>query len=278
MKRKSIFSFLLIMFLVLVCTACNGSVTRDIRHAGFTIGSDFICDGFYPKNKNDTSYTKIKYFTGSNIITDTGKIYELSLGQKYSNNQNCKVAETSLTVKAIMDNAIIKATDNKYYYLLGQSDVPKYSEITTSNNSYALYNMLLKDDDVVKVATADTNSGTYYVLKTDGNIYAKVINSKDRNNLQLASTKIVYDKAAYDGSNIIDFNYAGNTLATFIRTEKKVFRMRATNGDECNKYADVNCEYTIQEDPIFEKYNDRIITFNGSTLITDYKKMFTVAN
>ena len=49
MKNK-LLKLLMIIVLVTICTACNGSVTREIRHAGFSIGNKFICDKFYPQD------------------------------------------------------------------------------------------------------------------------------------------------------------------------------------------------------------------------------------
>ena len=79
-------------------------------------------------------------------------------------------------------------------------------------------------------------------------------------------------------SDIIDFNYAGNNLNTFIKTKNRIFRMRVTNAKECGKYADVACQFSLQEDPIFVEKKDYIIAFNGTTLITNYKQVFTVAS
>ena len=276
-NRKVIYCFMMVIILSL-CTACNGTVTRDIRHAGFAVGGSFVCDRFYPKDKEDTSYDKILYFTGSHLINEKGKIYELSLGQTFANNQNCKEAETSLTVKAIMDDKLIKATDDKYYYLFTQNNVPSYTEVPETDNAYAIYDLLLNDDDIVKVQTADSSRGLYYILKTDGNIYGNIISTQDRNSPPLVtSTQIVYNKSDY-GARIIDFNYAGDSLSTYVKTEEKIFRMRITNASKCQKYADIPCEFSMMEDPIFEQYKDRIIFFNGSTLITDYKMTFGVAN
>lgn len=273
MKKKVLFILLFIM--ILLCTACNGNVTRDIRHAGFSVSTEFKCDVVYPKSKNDTGYKKIKYFTSTNMIDSTGAIYEVSLSQVYENKMNCKKANTDILVKAIYDNKIIKATDNKYYYLSSENNANKYSVVPETDNSYELYNLLLKNDDVVKVVTADSSSGYYYILRDDGNIYSYKV-SKDNYNspLKITSISIVYDKSDY-GSKIIDFNYAGQTASTYIRTEDKVYRMKVSNYDRCSKYADVACEYSFDEETVFEKYKDRIIIFNGSTLITDYKQVFT---
>ena len=64
------------LFVAICCSACNGNITRDIRHGGYSIAGEFKCSAFYPKNKDDTNYEKIKYFLGSYAITEKGKIYE----------------------------------------------------------------------------------------------------------------------------------------------------------------------------------------------------------
>lgn len=274
---KKILKISVIMcFIVLFCTACNGDVTRALRHDGFAVGGEFICDPFFPKDKEDTSYDKIKYLTGMHIINSEGKIYEYNLQQTYVNKMNCKVADTQLVVKAIFDNRIIKATDNKYYYLVGENSVSPYTAVTSGDNNYDIYDLLLKGEDVIKAQTANSNTGTYYVLKTDGNVYSITIQKADRNSpAAITSTSVIYNKNDY-GNTIIDFNYAGDSANTFIRTTDKVFRNRVTNSDECTKYADIQCTYAISEAESFTEYRDRIIAFNGSTLITDYKKIFTV--
>ena len=270
MKRKRLVPIIIIFVVCFFCTACNGNVTRDIRHAGFTVGGLFECRSIYPKDSSDNSYERIRYFTGTHMITNDGKIYELSLGKTYKNEQNCREASnTYLRVEAIMDNRIIKATDGKYYYLVGQNNVDSYTQVPTTDNSYRIYDLLLKGNDVLKVITADSSLGLFYVLKVDGNIYGVVIGSVDRNSLPIITTnQVVYDKNDF-GSNIIDFNYAGKSLATYVKTENAIYRMKITNQKECSKYADVDCQYELQEDPIFETYRDRILVYNGSLLITD---------
>jgi hypothetical protein len=263
------------LFVLILCSGCNGNITRDIRHAGFSVSSTFECSEFLPSNKN-SNYTKIKYLLSNNIITEDGKIYDLSLSQKYSNNENCRDANAYITVAAIFDDKIVKGVDGIYYYLTAQNNVASYSQVLQTDNSYNIYYLLLKDDDVVKAMTADSSTGLYYVLKTDGNIYGVVISQVDRNSLPVVtSTSIVFDLNDY-GGKIIDFNYAGNSLNTFVRTEDKLFRMRITNSDNCSKYADITCEYALQEDSIFETYKDTIIAYNGSTLITSYGQEFSV--
>jgi len=277
--RKTFFRVGLLSFLLLLCfTGCNGNVTRDIRHAGFNVGAKVACDQFFPAKKDEVAREKILYYTGTHIINTDGKIYDFSAGQTYASGQNCREASTSIRVKAIFDNNIVKATDGRYYYLHSNNNVEAYSEVPTTDNAYQVYDILLKEDDVVKVVTADNSTGLYYVLKVDGNIWGNVVNSQERNQPpKLISTQIVYDMTDF-GGRIIDFNYAGDSLATFVKTDSKVFRNKIKNYDECSKYADITCEFELMEDPMFEEYKDRIITYNGSTLITDYKMTFTVAS
>jgi len=276
MKRNVCLSLLLLI--ILLCTACNGNITRDIRHAGYSVDKKFVCKRFYPENKDDTSYDKIKYFTDTHVINDDGEIFEITLEQQYSNGENCKEANANITVVAIMDNKIVKATDGKYYYLAGQN-IANYTEVPSTDNSYEIYNLLLRERDIVKVITANSSTGSYYVLKSDGNVYELIVTARDYNNpATITSSKVIYDNVEF-GSNIVDFNYAGNSEKTYVRTEdNKIYRMRITNKKECTKYADVNCDYVMEEDETLNKYIDKIIAFNGGYLITDYKQGFTLKN
>ena len=278
MKKTFFKVSILSLLLLLCCTGCDGNVTRDIRHAGFSVGSKLLCDPFFPSKKDEVAREKILYFTGTHIINSDGKIYDLSMGQTYASGQNCRDANTPIRVKAIFDNSIVKATDGKYYYLHSNNNVEAYSEVPQTDNSYLIYDILLKEDDVVKVMTADNSIGAYYVLKVDGNIYENIVTAQDRNSPpKLVSTRVMYDMTNFEG-RIIDFNYAGDSLATFVRTDNKVFRDKIKNYEQCSKYADIECEFELMEDPIFEQYKDRIISFNGSLLITDYKMTFTVVS
>lgn len=277
MKTKKCFMFIIVFISILFCTACKGNVTRALRHDGFNYGDEFVCDAFYPKNKDDTSYEKIKYLTTTHIITDQGRIYEISLDRSYSNDTNCRVADTNLEVVSIFDESIIKASDGKLYYLSSDKATP-YTEVTSQDNSYELYSLLLSQLGVTKVTTVDSSSGTYYALNANGNVYIYNVSKKDRNSpLQVTGSSIVYRSADY-GGNIIDYNYAGNSGSTFIRTNDKVYKMTAENGTECTKYADVECNFVIKESEAYTKYKDYFLGYNGYMVITTYGRVFTASN
>ena len=54
--------------------------------------------------------------------------------------------------------------------------------------------------------------------------------------------------------------------------------MKITNEKECKKYADVQCNFEMQEDTLFDDYKDKIIMYNGYNLLTSYGQMFNVAS
>lgn len=272
-KMRFVVLSLLVIFL---CCGCNGNVTRAIRHDGFTIANDkIICEDLTP-SKNE-GYEKIRYFNSVFAITENGKIYELSLSQKFSNNENCKKADTKLKVSAIFNNQVIRASDGKFYYILASDKNEAYSVVPESDNNYSIYKLLLSDNDILKVITVDQNAGSYYILKSDGNVYNYVISkATSEAPFTIVSTSIVYNKNNY-GGQIIDFNEAGDSQTTYVRTSNEIYRMQVTNEEDCGKYADITCEYSMSKDETLTEYNDKILAYDGSTLITTYLKQFTAS-
>lgn len=276
MKNKIVLvvSFLIVSFF---CTGCMGNVTRGIRHAGFNLSeSEFTCNLLLSGKKNEKVYTKLKYVSSTKAITADGKVYEISLGQKFSNEQNCMATDKfTKKVVAIMDDSIIKADDGNFYYLNANGNTDAYSQVTVNDNAYGVYSVLFSDENVVKIVTVDGNSGIYYVLKNDGNIY-KIIVTRASSEMPyiLASSEIVYSKGRY--GKIIDFNYVGANTGTYIWTEDSIYRMKKANSDACGKYADVKCEYVMEEDVELIKYMDYVFGFNGQLLISSYGKVFNV--
>ncbi len=52
--------------------------------------------------------------------------------------------------------------------------------------------------------------------------------------------------------------------------------MQITNKKDCSKYADVICKYELYEDEVLNKHFNKIVFYNGSSIITDYNQLFTV--
>ncbi|MBR6950016.1 MAG: hypothetical protein IKH54_07525 [Bacilli bacterium] len=272
--------YIVLFILVIVITGCSykyATTTRNIRHSGFSVASNsFKCDSIFD-SKEEIVKEPIAFYIGGYIFTETGYLYETNLGKVYSNNMNCKKPEFSTLVSAVFDLSIIKGTDNNYYYVGGSEEIPAYSQVTSNDEDYSLYDILLKENDVVKASTINSKEGIYYVLKRNGNIYEYDITKDKNNHYSLINSYVKYDYNDY-GSTIIDFNYNGSSTSTFVKTENSYYRMKVTNSEECSKYADVNCVYEMAlDDKLTEEY-DQILAYNGSTLITKYGKIFNVNN
>ena len=272
--------YIVLFILVIVITGCSykyASTTRNIRHSGFSVASNsFKCESIFD-SKEEIVKEPIAFYIGGYMFTETGYLYETNLGKVYSNNMNCKKPEFNTLVAAVFDLSIIKGTDGKYYYVGGSEDIPAYSQATSNDEDYSLYDILLKDNDVVKASTINSKEGIYYVLKRNGNIYEYDVTKDKNNHYSLINSYVKYDYSDY-GSAIVDFNYNGSSTSTFVKTENSYYRMKVTNSEECSKYADVNCKYEMALDEKLTEEYGQILTYNGSTLITKYGKIFNVNN
>jgi hypothetical protein len=247
------------------------NTTRDIRHSGFALsGAELECDALL----DDPDYDKVKFLTGKHAIMDSGNVYELSVGQKYSNEQNCMASPLTSSVVALFDENVVKTADGKYFYIVRTGESAAYSAVPNTDSNYMIYDIILKDSQVLKVKTVDASTGHYYVLKQDGNVYNYVI-SKGISSASIVSSPVVYSRSNYDGE-IIDFSYAGKTSGTFVRTSNKIYRMISTNKEECSKYIDITCTYEMSLDEGLTKHQNKILGFSGNFLITTYGKQFNV--
>lgn len=268
-RIKVIGLFVLLAVLCCGCDAIHASTTRDIRHSGFALsGAEFICDALL----KDPDYDKVKFLTGKHIITESGVLYELSVGQKYSNEQHCMASSLTKKVVALFDDNIVKTEDGKYYYIVRSGDNAPYTAVSTADSNYMIIDAIMKNSDVLKVKTVDASTGHYYVLKKDGNVYNFVV-AKTHNSASVVSSPVVYSKTNYQG-DIIDFSYVGKTSGTSVRTTSQIFRMIAINKEECSKYVDIACEYEMKLDEGLTEHQNEILGFSGTYLITTYGKQF----
>ena len=269
--KKFIKISLFTICLFTLCVGCQGDITRALRHNGYSLAAKkIVCNVFYGEEATE----HIRFLTSAHAITDNGDIYEMSPTIKYSNNQNCRKAGTDIRVKALYGDTVALATNGKIYNLVASNEAAAYTEIGPSNNAYEQYNLLFTQTNAIKFVSAGTD-GLTYGLSPDGNVYGYTL-QKDNNNgpLRIAGTVIAYNKMDY--GNIIDFGYAGKSLATYVKTSDKVYHLSITNQKECSNYADIPCNYIMAEDEVLEKYSDYILAYNGSSIYTTYKKYFTL--
>ncbi|MBQ6539076.1 MAG: hypothetical protein IJL76_02230 [Bacilli bacterium] len=282
----------LISSLLIVClliTGCNGTITRDIRRDGYTVQSNkFTCSFFINKSKEENTTEKVKFLTANYIISETGNIYEINISGLYSNDMNCRKPGMSaysntpiinVPVVAILDQSIVKGSDGWFYYLDTNDAAARYTRVTSADKEYSLYKLLLAEADVVKVVTVNSNINSYWVLKKDGAIYNYILKKEDNTDKYVLTNKDaqpVISRNLY--GSIIDFNYEGDSLGTYYRTQDKIITRKITNSKKCNKYVDIPCNYAEKSDAVLNEYKDRIIAFNGNTIITDYGRVFTAGS
>lgn len=263
----------LLLLIAFVCCGCDmiyASTTRDIRHSGFALsGAELECDALL----DNPEYDRVKFLTGSHVIMESGSVYSLSIGQKYSNNQNCMASPLTSKVVALFDENVVKTEDGKFYYLVRNGDSAAYSTVPTTESNYGLYQSIFSDTNVLKVKTVDSSNGVYYVLKTDGNVYKYILNKE----FSIQGTAVVYSNSSYHGK-IVDFSYVGQASGTHVRTQDSIYRMIATNKEECSKYVDIQCEYEMKFDEGLSKNKDKILGFSGTFLITTYGKQFNAGS
>lgn len=281
---KKSFLLLLIICVSLICTGCNGNITRSIRQDGFVINErKFVCSTLVPEKKmfskeQKNTTEKIKFIDSGMVISENGNMYELSFNGVFSNNMNCKKVGSNIKVKSMIDNEVILGEDGRYYYLGASDNIIKYSEVPRTDPSLGVYKLILGDDNVIKAMSVNSNIKSYYVLKKNGNIYNYVLKQNDATKEYYVLTdNLAYRASDFDG-NIVDFKYFGEANSTYFRTEKSIYRMLSTNLSECSKYVDVACKYELKKDEVLSNNMDRYLGYGGTVLITDYGKIFTVGS
>ena len=177
-KKVGLIAFLSLATILL--TGCDGNVTREIRHTGFNLSNnEFMCSELMPIGNSTKPNDKILFMNETYAITENGKLYDISLSQTYSNNQNCKKISFNQDIIAYMDSSILKGEDNKFYYAPGTTSTTPLTEVTANDSNYQLYTLLLGNENVKKVITVDSNTGIYYVLENDGVVYQYTITRQD---------------------------------------------------------------------------------------------------
>ena len=258
------------------CIGCEGDVTRALRHAGYNLSGEgntkFVCDAFFGENATEF----VRFLTPTHFITDEGVLYEISTGKKFSNDQNCRLANTPLRVAALYDNTVFLANNGGIYKLVGDNEGEAYTEILPTDRTYNQYAALLHGSNSIKYVTVDGTNGIVYGLSNDGNVYGYTLYKSDNNApLEIVGYVIVYNQLDY--GQIMDFGYYGNSPTTYVRTADNFYHLTVTNQEDCTTYADVKCNYVMTEDEILRENAEHIMAFNGGTIFTDYGRVFTMA-
>lgn len=195
----------------------------------------------------DVSLNEIKEVDWSSrlFITTNNELYSLLFEDKlYSNNQICKKIETELKFERFVNSALITTNNEIYAYIQSENKIINEEDI--------LYNGFVGGFDY-SIFHADKN--IYYAgydsseMGGGNKMYYKVNN----NNVSLFYELNKDDLNVYNFENNEIFLNGSNEI---LQTDKAFYTYGITNKKECQKYADVKCEYGLIKDNISEIYSD----------------------
>ena len=209
----------------------------------------------------------------NNIIINNGKLYNISLGLKYSNEQNCK---------EISDVEITKVVNN--YYIGSDSKVYTIDEngIKEYQNTGKIPTYMMGEEILMAHSYGTSSEYKYYVLKTDGKIYDVTFTREFHFEDGVGTYKynVVEEKVykEFEDEKIKSFDVVDGEV-DFVFTAKGVYINKVTNM-ECYQYADVECVYELSkndvmkvsmEDVSYINHFDRTIRYINSNTVYSFE-------
>lgn len=203
---------------------------------------------------------------GMNFISDDGVLYEFNLDKKYSTTgSHCRKVNIDVSFEKFICNGII-SSDKKIYLQNGKNYVDISNETRIQGwvmgFPYDLYDYN-ENIIILNIASVDTKYG----IVEDNKVYEYETGSS-------SSDYIGKGKKLYTFSD--DETLVG-IYGSYIKTNKAYYVYGATNKNECEKYADIGCEYGIVKDKTLSDAYDEIYYMNNYYLImkSDYNKLYT---
>lgn len=185
------------------------------------------------------------------------EIYHINFNQLYSNNENC--------IKVFTANNNIIGTINHGYYS-GMADINGHIYGINESNLQIFEDIgkhlayLPKDDELMS--------------SLPGTFIHSVYNKKNKTLIIYENYKVNNEKKyIVDISKLKDEEVIMN-YGDVIKTNKKYYQIvkNITNKEECNKYADIECEYKyeiINNEIMSNSYNDILSYINGKIIMKD---------
>lgn len=239
MKNKISLFILCGIILLGVCSCGNNNIEEEI--------SAINCSAL-----NDV---KLIYNDGE-FLTNNGDVYKININSLFSNNTNC--------IK-INDNIKITRKISDYYY---DSESNLYYE--NDNNLIKINDKaILKQEKHIIDDNTIISGSTLLYLKNDGKIYRyNFENYQEEIIKSIDNEKILYYIVYSDASENFDYG----DYYSLIKTNKAYYTIINTNKEECEKYVDTKCEYSLLMNKKLTNIYDKIIYIDREYYITtDYK-------
>ena len=216
-----------------------------------------------------TENSIISNFNGEFFITNNN-VYQLNYEQVYSNEKNCKLIGNikEETKPIIFDNHTIVDNKKNEYNISWEKNEKGDYYIEAKTNIYQQY--FERFDINLELVSAQKYSNgnfgeTYDIITyTQNGLFAYYIDRTYNEEKKYYSYKINVDNI--NNERIIKLY--GST----IKTDKAFYEInkRKTNKEQCEKYADVKCEYEyyLKQNKILTKYYNEIMNITGGKIIT----------
>lgn len=281
-KYKLIF----IVFSIFILTGCNkNNEDLEINNEDININSfsDWIeqnlgtnVEKIYCPEINENS---IMSGSGSVFVTDNN-IYKYNLEQLFNNEKNCKLIGKNIDDKLVAvfkENAV--AEDGSLYNDRWQKiddenyngDFVKDTKTEGFKNYFSKFNInkqLLSSSDIFTSNKVLDIPNYDIITYTDNGLYAYKLVWTDSDDIKEYKYKIDID--AIGNEKILKL------YGTFLKTDRAFYMINSQkiNKEKCEKYVDVECEYTyfLKKDEILTKFYDDILNITYSFIITmDYE-------
>jgi hypothetical protein len=289
--NKKINMLFILMLSIIVLTGCNKNEPKKEEEENLTFfewANKNLETGDKPRKINCPEMNENSFMIGSDkIFVTDNTIYKYNTKQLFSNDKNCKEVGS-------IDNPIAVSRDNAI------------------NEKGILYNDFWQK---VKDANYDGNfekdnyhDGWKEYLKRF-NINKKILSASDIHSYSMDKYIPHYEIITYTNDGLylyyIDYtNYSSNecpkgkefkykvnidslkdeeiikVYGSIIKTDKAFYTLSSNviNKEECEKYADVKCEYSyyLIKDDILTKYYDEIMNITNEYFITKNYELISV--
>lgn len=226
---------------------------------------NFACD--------DLKNSEILFFDYTDLVLNNNRYSALiDTDKQYSNNQQCKLFSDKKIERVVLTASpwfrTIYFIDNKPYQISGDEFVlinKKYNEerylMMTENNikSFYYYSEQHKNGDTLS---------NYLALKDDGNVYFYTISNVNGTYKITASSEIYYDSKIYGKIDYFYFEkgHEDNDYV-IILSKNGLYTNEEVETEECKKYEDIKCEYSLVLNKDYFEISDKIIYFNKDIMV-----------
>lgn len=238
---------LIIMTTFIICillTGCGTTKEENILNNNITSFKDLGDLGVtiqkYSNLKCDVLQDIVDYELYHNFfITNDGKLYQLSFNKLYSNDSNCKQIESDKIFKRFIKSGIIDNENNIYEFNNINKTLEEFNFEPGHTSMPYIQNISKSDYDNIILAEL-SNEELYYFKVVDNKIY------KYNESFTLENEPSLVLENNEEIISILDGG---------IRTNKNYYNYskRATNKEECEKYADIKCNYETSFDILDNK-------------------------